>query len=382
MRVLFFNYEYPPLGGGAGNATDNILREYAKIPGLEVDLVTSSFDNNFHFEKIGRTINIHKLPIGKNSKNWHFQSQRDLLKYSCKAYFYSRKLTAKNKFDLSHSFFTVPCGFLSLLFKWQYGIPYIISLRGADVPGFSGRFSLLYYFLTPIIKIIWKKAEKVVACSTGLKELAQKTNPIQNMEVIPNGINTELFKPDAVRRPGDKFIVTQGGTRLTERKGIKYLIKAIHIISSHYPRIYLKIIGEGDEKESLENQCRELGIDSRVEFLGKIPNQKLPVYYQEASLFILPSLNEGMSNAMLEALASGLPIIATNTGGASELVRESQNGFLIKMKNASDIADKIMIFLKNKDLCRIYGENSRKIAESMSWEKVADKYYEAYKKVK
>lgn len=381
MKILFFNYEYPPLGGGAGNATSYIMREFSQIPGLEVDLVTSSTDNSFHLERIGENIKIHKLPIGKNQKNMHFQSQKDLLVYSWKAFFYSKKIIKKNKYDLTHSFFTVPCGYLSLVLKRKYKIPYIISLRGADVPGFSERFSFIYFLLTPIIRKIWKNASMVIACSTGLKELAKKTNADQKIEVIPNGINIELFKPDASKKPADKFIITLGGTRLTGRKGIKYLIEAVSELQSQYPQIRLKIIGDGDEKENLERQCQELNISSKIQFLGKINNKELPPYYQEASLFVLPSLNEGMSNAMLEALASGLPIVATDTGGARELIKDGINGYIIKFKNSTDIAEKVEKFLKDNQLGINMGNESRKIAGSMSWKNVAEKYYGIYGKI-
>jgi len=110
MRVLFFNYEYPPLGGGAANATSYILKEYSKISGLELDLITSSIDSEYHLEKIGENISIHRLPIGKNESNLHFQSEKDLMAYSLKAYFFSMKLIRRarkenRKYALSHSFF-------------------------------------------------------------------------------------------------------------------------------------------------------------------------------------------------------------------------------------------------------------------------------------
>ena len=126
MRVLFFNYEYPPLGGGAANATFYILQEYAKLPGLKVDLVTSSIDSEYHLERIGDNIVVHRLPIGKNKTNLHFQSQKELIVYSWKAYFFAWKLIRKNKYALTHSFFSVPCGFLSTVIKMQFGLPYII----------------------------------------------------------------------------------------------------------------------------------------------------------------------------------------------------------------------------------------------------------------
>jgi uncharacterized YceG family protein len=95
MRILFLNYEYPPLGGGAANATDYILEEYSKIPDLTVDLVTSSIDGEYHLEKSGENIFIHRLPIGKNKNNLHYQSQKELLAYAWKAYFFSKKLTSE-----------------------------------------------------------------------------------------------------------------------------------------------------------------------------------------------------------------------------------------------------------------------------------------------
>lgn len=381
MRVLFLNYEYPPLGGGAANATAYILREFSKIPGLVVDLVTSSASERYELEKVGENIKIHKLPIGKNEKNLHFQSQKNLLVYAWKAYFYSRKLIRANKYDLTHSFFTVPCGFVSFLLKKKYGMPFIVSLRGSDVPGFSERFSLFYKILTPLIRYIWTKADEVVSASVGLSELALKTNPKQPMKIIFNGIDIGHFclKPEA--RLAGKFIITTGASRVTVRKGVRYLIKAVASLTKRYPQIYLKIMGDGDDKKNMEALAKELKMEDNIEFLGRIPREETAPYYQEASAFVLPSLNEGMSNAMLEALASGLPIIATDTGGSKELVKEGKNGFMVKMKDSADIGSKLEKLMTNPELCRQMGQESRKIAESMSWGKVAEQYFELYKKI-
>ncbi|MFA5776857.1 MAG: glycosyltransferase family 4 protein [Parcubacteria group bacterium] len=378
MKILFFNYEYPPLGGGAANATAYILEEYSKISGLEVDLITSSIDSNYHLDKIGENIFIHRLPIGKNQNNLHYQSQKDLLVYLWKAYFFSKKLVGKNKYDLSHSFFTIPCGFISLLLRWQYEIPYIISLRGSDVPGYSDRFIFLYKFIKPLTRLIWKKSSGVIANSNDLKELALKTNLKQEIGVIPNGINISDFTPDPKKRPDGKLIITVGASRVTARKGINYLLEAIRTLISKYPEIYLKVMGDGNEKENLEKLAKELGIKKNVEFTGRIPREETFPYYQEASIFVLPSLNEGMSNAMLEALSSGLPLVATDTGGARKLLEEGVNGFIIKMKDSQDIAEKLETLAKDRELRAEMGDESRKKAETMSWEKVAVQYVKIY----
>jgi len=382
MKVLFFNYEYPPLGGGAANATAYILEEYSKIPDLSVDLITSSIDSEYHLEKVGNNISIHKLPIGKNKNNLHYQSQKELLTYAWKAYFFAKKLIKKNKYDLSHSFFTVPCGFVSFLIKKEYNIPYVVSLRGSDVPGYSDRFVFLYKIIKPLIKLIWKNSFAVIANSEGLKELAQKTNPKQVVGIIYNGIDIENFKPKTEARPVNNFIITVGASRVTERKGIDYLIKALANLVPQYSQLLLRVMGEGDARESLEKLAKDLELEKNIEFIGRIPRENTAPYYQEASIFVLPSFNEGMSNAMLEALASGLPLIATNTGGTSELVEEGVNGFIVKMRDSQDLTDRIEILMKDEDLRKRMGEASRRKAELMSWKKVAKKYGELYDKIK
>lgn len=377
MRILFFNYEYPPLGGGAGNATAYILREFSRMENLEVDLVTSSHDNDFHLERIGENVKIHKLPIGKNGKNLHYQSQKELLVYARKAYVYAKKLTRENKYDLSHSFFSIPCGFLSLLLKRRYKLPYIVSLRGADVPGYSERFTLIYGLLTPLIRLIWKKADAVISNSRGLRELALQTNAKQEIDIIYNGIDTAEFFPGEAGKQAPVILCV---SRLTPRKGINYLIEAMPKISKKIPEVKLKIAGEGDAKNDLENQARNLKLDN-VEFVGRVAHKDLAKIYREASVFVLPSLNEGMSNTMLEALASGLPLVATDTGGTRELVENGRNGFIVKMKDASDLAEKIITILADSESQKQMAEVSRKKAEGLSWKNVAEKYKKLYEKI-
>ncbi len=382
MKILFFNYEYPPLGGGAANATEYILKEFSKIPDLEVDLITSSIDRSYSQTRIGENIRIHRLPIGKNKSNLHFQSQKDLILYAWKAYWFSRKLirTSEKKFDLTHAFFTVPCGFLSLVLKCQNKIPYIVSLRGSDVPGYSERFSYLYKIITPLIKLIWKNADSVISNSQGLKDLALRTDPRQEIGIIYNGIDIENFKPGNTEKDGKEIVIMPGASRITARKGLRYLIEAIKKLSAKYPGISLKLIGDGNERKNLELLAEKLNIKEKIEFVGAVPHEKVLEYYQQADIFVLPSLNEGMSNSMLEALAVGLPLIATDTGGTREIIDENENGFIVRMKDSQDITDKLEKLILSPELRKKMGETSRRIAEKMSWKGVAEDYQSLYKK--
>lgn len=380
MRILFFNYEYPPLGGGAANATKNIMNEMSQIEGAQVDVVTSSIDSEYHEEKIGQGVTLHRLSIGKNENNLNYQTKKELMTYLVKAYFFARTLHKKNHYDLSHSFFTVPCGFISLLLYFEFKLPYIISLRGSDVPGYSQRFKKLYIFIKSIVVYIWKKSSAVVANSKGLRELALKSNPKQKIDIIYNGINIDIFKPG--RKENSEPFEIICASRLSHRKGFNYVIDAVQILREKYPHIHVTIAGgEGDAGVELKKQVDDLKLGGMVTFTGHYFFEEIAPRYQQADVFVFPSLNEGMSNNMLEAMASGLPIIMTPTGGAEELVEDGKNGFLVAFKNSQDIADKIEKLIANPELVERMGKRSREIAERMSWKNVASQYFDLYKKV-
>jgi glycosyltransferase involved in cell wall biosynthesis len=381
MKILFLNYEYPPLGGGAGNATAYLLREYAHILDLEVHLVTSSADKSEHIISVAPNVTVHSVPIGKNGRNLHFQSAKDLLLYSWKGYRYANALLSQRPFDAIHAFFSVPCGFMAERLSKKYGIPYIVSLRGADVPGYSERFTGLYILLRPIIRSIWRHAARVVANSSGLRLLALRTNTEQRIDMIPNGIDTMEFKPNTVRETDGIFRVLCV-SRITPRKGIRYLIEGFDLLRKKNPsKMELWIIGEGDELPTLRTLIQGLGLHQSVKFFGRVAHEKLASFYGLADVFVLPSLNEGMSNTMLEALASGLPIVATVTGGTEELVADGENGWYIGKESSEDIALKLEKVLIDEGLRKKMGRASRARAERMSWENVAKRYAETYEKV-
>lgn len=379
MRILFFNYEFPPLGGGAGNASYYLLKEYAKYPEIQVDFVTSSVDESMSILQMEENIKIYRIPIGKNFGNMHYQSKAELIRYYKEAYKFAKKLIKENQYDLTHSFFSVPCGYVSYKLWKKYKIPYIISLRGSDVPGYSERFSLLYKFITPIIKKIWKNAYFVIANSQGLRELALKSTPGKEIGVIRNGINVEDFLPDYEKRDLSHFTIVCI-SRITPRKGIRFLIQAFRLLSVRYSNARMLIVGDGNEKTSLEQLTMSLGLEDRIIFTGAVPHENVLRYYQKADAFVLPSLNEGMSNTMLEALACGLPLVATDTGGTKEILIENRNGFIVKMRNPDDLAEKLEKLIADPSLADKMGRESLRLAKELSWESVAKGYADLYQK--
>lgn len=357
------NYEFPPLGGGAANANQYVLQEYAGRDDLEIDLVTSSPDG-YREESFAENITLYRLDVDKDEI--HYWTQGEIVRYSWKAYRKASELTTETDYDLVHAWFGVPSGVIAR----TLGLPYIVALRGSDVPGYNERFSWQYIALKPLIRKVWRDAETVVANSAGLRELARETADIP-IEVIPNGVAVEEFEP--VYHDRDRLQVLCV-SRLIERKGIRYLLEAVADLD-----VDVTIVGEGDREKALRSLTMELGIGDQVTFTGYVPHDEIYDYFEAADVFVLPSFNEGMSNTVLEAMAAGLPIVTTDTGGTAELL--DGNGYVVRAGDSNSIAEALSRYVQDGEKLRRHGRNSRTIAEAMSWTNVTGQYLEVYERV-
>ncbi len=379
MRLLLLNYEFPPLGGGAGNATFYLVREFLQYTDLQIDLITSSADK-YKEKKFSENIKIYFLDIGKRNRSLHYQTNRDLLTYAYKSYLFCKKLLKRNRYDLCHAFFGIPCGSVAMKLK----IPYIVSLRGSDVPFHNQRFYWLdKIFFKRLSKKIWQNASEVIALSNDLKKLARKTNSDIDIKVIYNGVDCDEFYPDKQtldleKLKKQKIINVLFIGRLTKIKGIVYLLRAFKELVKKHKDTKLLIVGEGPLKNGLFKYCSDNNINVNVRFYGIIPHNKINRIYQKSHIFILPSLNEALGNVTHEAMASGLPIITTDTG-AAELI--DGNGFIVRKKDPQAISQKLQEFLQNRQLIVQMGKKSREIALKMNWRNAAIKYYKLYTEV-
>ena len=251
--------------------------------------------------------------------------------------------------------------------------PYIVSLRGSDVPLYNERFKYLDKLVFKrLSKKIWKKAYSVVANSKGLKDLALLSSPEQDISVIYNGVDVDKFVPDKNKNRNKKITLISTG-RLIPRKGYKYLLEALKDFSG----FRLILLGGGVQREELEECAKENNIDLKC--FGKVDHSVLIDKLNEADIFILPSLNEGMSNSVLEAMSCGLPVIVTDVGGSEELIND--NGFIVKKGSSEEIKKVLTIYQNNPKLILEHGIKSREIARNMSWKKMAGSYLEIYKEI-
>lgn len=368
-KVLILTNEYPPLGGGAANALYFTLPEFSKNSNFTIDVVTAS-KHKASIEKYSQNIFLHYLDIGKKGKNMHFQSVKDLIIFSWKSFFYSFRLIRQKKIDVVFCYSGIPAGFLAMLLRVFTGASYIIRLQGSDVPFCEKRWYFLDLFVFQWLSpLVWRFSQHVHANSMLLREKAKKISPRQHIDVIVNGVDTHFFSPLPLKNPYEKMIILGVG-RLSEIKNFSLIIEAISRMKEK-KETELHLVGDGPEKEKLIHLAKEL--DVTLILHGRKEKEDLMHLYQIADVFCLPSKNEGMSNALMEAMASGLPCVVSDVGGTSELVND-ENGVVLKKNDSSYLQDALNTLFVNPSIRLDMGKNSRNKIQSFSWSSVVQKY--------
>ncbi|MDD5594879.1 MAG: glycosyltransferase family 4 protein [Candidatus Omnitrophica bacterium] len=374
MKILLICHEFPPLGGGAGNAAMYLAKNLALEH--EVTVLTSRFKNH---KQRNEGLNIINLAVLR--KHIDRTSPLELLSFTLSGVFYALAKFKRNKYDVCLAIHGIPSGWLAMFIWKVFKIPYIVSLRGGDVPGFLPEsYDNLHRAVKFLTLKYWKNSQRLITNSQGLKDLANNTARKMNkdIEVIPNGIDCNFFRSDFQAR--DKNVIKMLFTgRITRQKGMEAFIKTLKQASGAIKQNFsLQIIGEGPLKVPLQNLSHELFQENTVSFGSWVEKNKLLHEYQGADIFILPSLYEGMSNSLLEAMACGCMVIATDIAGSNELVKDGKNGFLFKPGDSNKLKEILISVLNNDlDVIQSMGRESRAIAEGYNWSNVS-KRYEAY----
>ncbi|PCI70325.1 MAG: glycosyl transferase family 1 [Piscirickettsiaceae bacterium] len=271
--------------------------------------------------------------------------------------------------DVIDAHYFYPDGVAAALIGQWLNIPITITARGSDI-------NLLPKFALPKKMILWaaKKSMMNITVSQALKKEMQKLGvPEEKITVLRNGVDLETFKilPDVRKqRGGDtKQLISVGN--LIELKGHHLVIEALQEL----PNVELNIIGEGPKEADLKQLASHLGVDDRVHFLGYKTHRQLAELYNQADALILASSREGMPNVLLEAMACGTPVIATNVGGAEEVITDKVAGILLNERSIDEIVKAIKTLLLN----RLAAKKTRKHAEQFSWDATIMELFELLK---
>ena len=367
MRILILNSEYPPIGGGAGNASANLARCLADL-GHDVSVVTARFGDLPHLET---STNLMVIRIPALRRKQDRSGALEQIVFILSASFWTLRLIRQLKPDVTLAFFGVPSGAVTLFIKLVTKIPYVVSLRGGDVPGFRPYdFGTYHKLIAPLLRIIWKQASAIVANSNGLRELAVQFDARFEIPVIPNGVDLELYRTDA-RSAVMPRLFSVG--RIVHQKGLDL---AMHALAGLKELSWeWRIAGDGPQLDALKLLAQKLGIADRVQFLGWQAREQLIEQYHWSNLFLFPSRHEGMPNAVLEAMASGLPVIASRIAGSEELVSNGETGFLFPSEDIEALRDALRKLISDTVLRQTMGNVARRhMEERYSWAATAKQY--------
>jgi len=443
MRILIINYEFPPIGAGGGKASQKIAESLVET-GHAVRVVTSrptqfyslfgnlllaagvAFWIYLAYAKIGwdEDISDHGftllgtllLLIGFILRNtaltWELMSPIRGLKplefingvevrrvpvsrrrqdqssifemgvFVASAGWYLLRSVKEFDPDVIHIFFAIPDGPLGWLLKRSHKRPYIISLRGADVPTDEvKRFATAYKFLRPVFAGLLKDADAVVSVSNGLRSHALKSAPVP-IEVVSNAIDLGVFTPPLKKAEAERVRLLYVG-RLVASKTPEILIEAVDLLKQiDIPPFVLELVGEGAQRSLLEQMIIERGLSKQIIFSGWVGHPDLIEHYRRADMFVTATTWEGMPNTVLEAMACGLPIVGTQAPGMNQLISDGVNGYLVPVKNPAALADRLQRLIENPYERARMGRESRKIAErQFSWDFITAQYVEVYERV-
>jgi N-acetyl-alpha-D-glucosaminyl L-malate synthase BshA len=367
MKIVILSHGFPPKRiGGTELATYEIAQNLARIGHevhviiiMDVGLPKKSFEEGFYVHRI----------------HW-----RRIRFFGGIIFWIKRFLCLKIiRPDIIHSQ-SLELALPAFLSKRFLNTPYVVWAQGSDV--YRANF-----FRKKIYSVVIKNANAVIALT---KDMQQRIKEMYNRDIfiIPNGVDLKRFsylsrkeiRVNLNIKDEEKIILFVGNLRPV--KGVKYLIEAIKLIRDKNKNVRLFLVGDGTEREYLENLTKEYDLEKYVNFLGKISNLKIPEYMMASDLFVLPSLSEGVPLVILEAMASGLSIIASNVGGLPEIIHDKENGFLVEPGQPEKIAEKVLQLLENEPLREKMSKNNKDKAKEYDWKAIVVRLEEVYSTMK
>ena len=285
------------------------------------------------------------------------------------AFYKLYKLIRQEKPDIVHTH-TAKAGTLGRIAAWLAGVPIILhTFHGHVLTGYFGK--LKSWVFVYIEKILARISTRIITLSNELKKelIEMGIGREEKFEVIPLGLELKpFFDSEKYRRMfkkemglSDDAVLIGIIGRLVPIKGHKYFLDAAKIISSqftvHSSQLKFVIVGDGELREELEDYTKKLGIANDIIFTGF--RQDLPKIYSDLDIVALTSLNEGTPVSVIEAMAAGKPVVATNVGGVSSIVKNNINGFLVNPQDVQALSDAIMKLLKDSDLRQKMGREGQ-----------------------
>lgn len=376
MKILFCNYEYPPLGGGGGVVNALLAEELAKRH--DVTVLTSQ-GLGLPQSEVQGGVNIIRVPVFFRRKA-AAANMLSMLMFLPMGIWEGKKLVERERFDIVNTHFVLPSGPVGDAIARHAGIPNVLSLHGGDLYDPSKATSPhRHVILRMWINSLLGRAAKVVGQSTNTIENVhrfydKKISPMR----IPLGIAKPQFEPCARKdfgwSDGDVLLITVG--RIVARKGMDQLITLMKDFKGEAVRLI--IVGSGPQEASLKSLAIQYKVEHQIHFMGAVSEQDKFRLLQMSDLYVSTSQHEGFGLVFLEAMACGLPIICYDHGGQTDFLHDGEHGYLVPLNVLESFKGKCRDLVKNPEVRYIMGAKNKEDAEHYFIDQCARQYEEVF----
>ncbi len=374
-RILIFSLVYYPRYIGGAEVAVKEITDRISPEEIEFDMVTIRTERAA-FERIGN-INIHRIgvPWYGNPKSPFFYAVKYF--YMPLALIAALRLHKKNKYDATWSIMANYASAPALFFKWFHKkVPFILTLQEGDpFEHIRKRVHITY----PFFKKLFGIADHIQAISTYLADWAKSMGATCPIDVVPNAVDYEKFaqaiSPERRKEirssvgVADNEVLLVTASRLVKKNAVDVIIDSLVSLNPIYK---LLVLGSGEDEKKLKEQVTRLKLDGRVIFKGFVPHLELPAYLQSSDIFIRPSRSEGLGNSFLEAMAAGIPVIATRVGGIPDFLIDGETGLFCEVDHPRSITQKVEKLSKDKESREYIIKRAREmVKEKYGWDRVA-----------
>ncbi len=371
MKILVLNYEYPPIGGGAGKVTQNLCNVIETEYPVKQIIVTSWTPGLRFKERAGNNSIIYRIFTFRfNTYKTSFFAMATYIICSMLPVIF---LCIKYKPKMIHSHFLFPVSPIAFIIKRIIGIPYVITLHGGDAPGFDKRTKIIYKLLGSIPSVLLKSASAVTGVSRQVCDVIENLYHVPAI-YIPNGISNDWFSSvsHVLEKPLNIIRIIFIG-RLVSLKNVDLMLRALAFLKDSI-KWEFDIYGDGDEKKRLMSLARDLAITKRTHFHGWVDEDVIKKALKRSHIFLLVSDAEGFSVAALQAMASGCGLVVSRIPANEPLIVEGENGYFCDF-NVESLSGNIERSIKR---ATEFGLKSIEMARGYQWKFIAGQYMKVF----